>query len=732
MIPNRPSKAQLIYREALERARTAIAKPTTTAPLESAIEQIEQSLDDGCAELDKMALAAGRPKVDCKPGCDHCCYRVVPVRIPEVLRTAAYIKAHFTSEERQAVAARLYEYERAVAPNFGTDLPMLRPRCPLLVNGLCSAYEARPFVCRGTFSFDVKKCELSKLHPDEYPAIPAVPGRNELALASGNGVAQALAEAKLPFGLYDFGRALKIALETEEATKEVSRDAFEEFDPAVGREREELFEPPAMNPPQQTYSPGQYASGKFDLSALALPFYIGAIRGDLPNALKLARGAHPAYAIWRMRVPHSYESVEEVLEWRAYFERAVKEFAKSDYDPREAYDGLYAYASELSYQQFNNRELLSEVGSLFCDGIAARALPDFCRPIEAPRKPGKPRIGYISSYLKKSSVAPWALGWLENQGEDIEKYAYHLFDIEDAVTDRFKQLTDHFFHLPPSWNAQDGARLIKSHDLDLLIFLDAGAEPRVTQYAVLRLARNQACAWGAPETTGFPTIDYYLSGDDMEPPNGQEHYSEQLVRFPGIGVNYLREGLHASTLVKSDFGLDNGPLLVSVQHPAKFAPQWDELYLKINQATGRPIVLVNRDTPSFAPLCRRFERKGIKYVLLPKLPFSDYLGLLKAADVVLDTPGWNGGVTTIHALDFKMPVVTLPTDLKRGIQSSAMLKAANAQPLIAKDVDDYVSIAADSARVADAQAQIMPEGLHDDLRPCEGLNELLSELTRAS
>ena len=41
-------------------------------------------------------------------------------------------------------------------------------------------------------------------------------------------------------------------------------------------------------------------------------------------------------------------------------------------------------------------------------------------------------------------------------------------------------------------------------------------------------------AWGHPMTSGLPTIDAFLSADAMEPPDAQDHYSEELVRLPGL------------------------------------------------------------------------------------------------------------------------------------------------------------------------------------------------------
>ncbi len=64
--------------------------------------------------------------------------------------------------------------------------------------------------------------------------------------------------------------------------------------------------------------------------------------------------------------------------------------------------------------------------------------------------------------------------------------------------------------------------------------------PEVAELAALRLAGTQCSYIGHPQTSGFPTIDYFLSGDLIEPPDGQDHYSEKLVKLPNIASTMSR------------------------------------------------------------------------------------------------------------------------------------------------------------------------------------------------
>ena len=60
----------------------------------------------------------------------------------------------------------------------------------------------------------------------------------------------------------------------------------------------------------------------------------------------------------------------------------------------------------------------------------------------------------------------------------------------------------------------------------------------VVMLAALWLAPIQCASWGHPDTTGLPTIDYFLSGELMEPPDADEHYTERLVRLPNLAIYY--------------------------------------------------------------------------------------------------------------------------------------------------------------------------------------------------
>lgn len=73
---------------------------------------------------------------------------------------------------------------------------------------------------------------------------------------------------------------------------------------------------------------------------------------------------------------------------------------------------------------------------------------------------------------------------------------------------------------------------------DIIIFPDIGMLSVTNLYAHLRSAPLQITTWGHSKTSGIDTIDYYFSSKLYEIENAQEHYSEKLIKFEGLGTTY--------------------------------------------------------------------------------------------------------------------------------------------------------------------------------------------------
>ena len=130
-------------------------------------------------------------------------------------------------------------------------------------------------------------------------------------------------------------------------------------------------------------------------------------------------------------------------------------------------------------------------------------------------------------------------GWFKHLDHSrLELLAFHLSSICDQET-VFAE--SHATHL--EWGQKDlreWVDVILARAPDILIYPELGLDGISLRLASMRLARVQIAPWGNPETSGLPSIDYYLSAEDLEPVEGSQNYSEELVLLPHLGCAYER------------------------------------------------------------------------------------------------------------------------------------------------------------------------------------------------
>ncbi len=143
------------------RVRSATGEETQSAlqrrGADAARRQVLRRLD---AELAKLP-ASQRSPVACQAGCAFCCHLRVMVTASEVFGLLAYLRDTLDAESWQAFDQRLH----AAASEVHSWSPQQRLTqnlpCPVLINGRCSGYAARPLNCRSYHSLDREACEAS-------------------------------------------------------------------------------------------------------------------------------------------------------------------------------------------------------------------------------------------------------------------------------------------------------------------------------------------------------------------------------------------------------------------------------------------------------------------------------------------------------------------------------------------------------------------------------------------
>lgn len=468
----------------------------------------------------------------------------------------------------------------------------------------------------------------------------------------------------------------------------------------------------------KTYSQG--LKENHDSVKIALDFYDAYLKlGMIERASFLLNERlqqYPEQVIWKyisvLQLPSLYVNQQQIIESREKFSCGLAEITdllKNDLDNASlGQQHLNAICLNhnfyLPYQCLDDLELQIAYGRIV-KAIVDRCFlfPDINRGKESTRKDDKIKIGFMSGQFFNHPGTRWLLGWIENLNHDLFNiYCYYFGHRVDAVTQQYIQESHSFKKLPREVGTIFDTVL--EDNLDVLIYPDIGMDPLSVVVAAKRLAPIQCNSWGHPVTSGLSTIDYYFSSELMEPPNGDAHYSETLIRLPGLGICFPPIQIPKVTKTRIGYGLSEDKIVyVSCQTLFKYLPQYDWVYPRIALAVkSAQFMFVDIKKSNFLDIFKErlhhaFKDYGLNYedycVFLPRLEHDDYFQRHMLCDIYLDTIGFSGGNTALHAVTCNLPIVTYAGEFMRGRLACGVLKAMGITETIATSVDEYVDIA---------------------------------------
>jgi predicted O-linked N-acetylglucosamine transferase (SPINDLY family) len=323
---------------------------------------------------------------------------------------------------------------------------------------------------------------------------------------------------------------------------------------------------------------------------------------------------------------------------------------------------------------------------------------------------------------------------------------YHLGAIRDEQTEAAAKLCDRFIHR--TLDTDGWRREILAGAPHALIYPGLLMDISSLQLAAQRLAPVQCNSWGHPETSGLPTLDYFLSSDLMEPPEAQDYYTEQLVRLPNLSIYYEPVETEPVDVTRGEIGLRHGATVFwSAQSLFKYLPQYDEIFARIARAVGdcQFVFLRHFGAPAITAsvrerLERAFAAAGLRAdyhcVFLNRLSQSKFVAAAGLSDVFLDSIGWSGCNSALECLPQALPIVTFEGTTMRGRHSAAILRMIGVEETIATTVDDYVAIATRLGKDTQLRRAIstrMAENRHKiyrDRAPVTALEDFLEKAVR--
>jgi protein O-GlcNAc transferase len=440
---------------------------------------------------------------------------------------------------------------------------------------------------------------------------------------------------------------------------------------------------------------------------------------DAEKCFRTALQADPDYFYPRLtlvmnELKEVYESEDEMARSRAAYGRALDDLRRRM--PRG--EAEIAAAAEtvgwvtpfyLAYQGQNDRDLQRRYGEFVCDLMAARYPQLASVPAMPAIEGGALRIGVVSGYFFDHSV--WKIpirGWIENI--DRSRYQIHGYYTgyhRDAATAAARASCAQFVEGVPFERL---AARIRADRLHALIFPEIGMDPVTVKLAALRLAPVQCISIGHPETTGMPTIDYFLSSELMEPPAAEAFYTEELVRLPNLSIHYTPPPYPVRPLRREEIGLrSTAVVLFCAQSLFKYLPRYDDVFARI--ARGHEdcqfVFISSQHSQQTTEIFRRriaraFEREGLDadrhVVVLPRMEGALFHAVARLSDIFLDSIGWSGCNSALECMACGLPAITCDGTSMRSRHNYSFLKMMGMDRLIAADVGAYVELAIRLAR----------------------------------
>jgi predicted O-linked N-acetylglucosamine transferase (SPINDLY family) len=324
----------------------------------------------------------------------------------------------------------------------------------------------------------------------------------------------------------------------------------------------------------------------------------------------------------------------------------------------------------------------------------------------------KIRVAYCSSDFCRHPVGMLTAELFElHNREEFEVFGY-CWTKEDgsSLRQRIIDGMDHFERIH-TLSDEAAARLIRDHEIDILIDLQGqtlGARANMLAY---RPAPIQITYLGLPATTGLPSIDYVIADRFLIPDEYARFYSEKPLYMPDIYQVSDRKRQSAPPPTRESCGLpDDAFVFCSFNNNFKFTPDMFDAWMKILQRVPGSVLWLLADNPwAQANLKREALARGIeenRLVFATRVSPENYLARYSIADLFLDSFPFNAGTTANDALWMQLPVLTCSGRTFASRMAGAMLTAANLEELITYDLKSYEEKAVALAAAPDRCKQI--------------------------
>lgn len=174
------------------------------------------------------------------------------------------------------------------------------------------------------------------------------------------------------------------------------------------------------------------------------------------------------------------------------------------------------------------------------------------------------KVAFLSPFFRRHPVGRLLV-------KVIAHVDHMLFDVHIVTIAQEQQTDDVTAYLrqhiiPEKWiyishNMPTAADTVRAQQFDAIVYGDVFMDANMAHFATIRLAPVQVCFWGHPFTTGYETMDYFITSDKFEQKNSHFRYaififlrlfSESQFQQTSPTLMYCRHSQYSEQLVRFD------------------------------------------------------------------------------------------------------------------------------------------------------------------------------------
>jgi len=316
------------------------------------------------------------------------------------------------------------------------------------------------------------------------------------------------------------------------------------------------------------------------------------------------------------------------------------------------------------------------------------------------------RVAFISADFRIHPVGYLLIEMIEN----FDKEKFELTGVFTGTPDgsdlwkRYRCAFDHYLDAKniPSYEL---AKLLRAMEIDIAIDLSGHTEGTRLDVLSHRPAPVQMTYLGFPGTLGLPFVDYLIGDEVTIPKSHQNFYKEKILYLPHCYLPRDTSIKQSSTIQRRiDFNLpENSFVLCSFNHDYKINPEIFNCWMDLLSENSNCVLwLMKLNDIAHKNIQSEAQKRNInpnRIIYASRLPkIEDHLARYRLADLFLDTFPYNGHTTVSDALISNLPIITIKGDTFASRVASSLLNDIHSNIKIAKNVNEYKTLATDLIR----------------------------------